>query len=151
MEVQWAEDEKFEETWDQRSMAGSTKQAEVMPKVPELVVHDRMSQGEEMRGTKAKKKVIGWSAEEMRDKPNSPLKEDTGEMMEWRHMSQEEMDQCWKKLAEEMEDSRREVDRGRGLLFGMETCTKEQEGEKIVEKESSFLRRIQRGVQATHA
>ena len=31
---------------------------------------------------------------------SSSLEEDTGEMIEWRSMSQEEMDQCWKKLAE---------------------------------------------------
>ena len=92
--------------------------------VLELVVHERMSQGEDVRGTKEKKKVKGGSTEEMKDKPNSLLEEETGEMVEWRHMSQEETDQCWKKLAEKMdeevldkykvEDSKREAHRGKG-------------------------------------
>ena len=36
-------------------------------KVPELVVHERMSQGEEVRSRKVKNKVKGWSTEEMKD------------------------------------------------------------------------------------
>ena len=57
-----------------------------------------------MRGTKEKKIFLGWSTEEMKDKPSSSLEEDTGEMMEWRSMSQDEVDQCWKKLAGKMEE-----------------------------------------------
>ena len=53
-----------------------------------------------MRGAQEKKKVKGWSTEEMKDKTRSKLEDDTGEMMNWRSMSQENMDQCWKKLAE---------------------------------------------------
>ena len=59
----------------------------------------------------------------MKDKPNSLLEEDTEEMRQWRRMSQQEMDQCWKKLAEKMEvevldkykveDSKRGAYRGR--------------------------------------
>ena len=41
-----------------------------------------MSQGEEVRGRKEKKKVKGWSTEEMKDKPNSLLEEATEEMNE---------------------------------------------------------------------
>ena len=48
-----------------------------------------------------KKKVEGWSTEEMKDKPISSREEDTGEMIEWRSMSQDEMDQCWKKRIED--------------------------------------------------
>ena len=44
----------------------------------------------------------GWSTEEMKDKANSLLKEDTEEIIKWRGMSQEEMDQCWKNLALQM-------------------------------------------------
>ena len=40
-------------------------------KVLELVVHERMSQGANARGTKEKKKVKGWSTGEMKDKPSS--------------------------------------------------------------------------------
>ena len=62
-----------------------------------------MSQGEEVRGTREKKKVRGWSTEQMNDKANSLLEEDTEEVTTWRDLNQEEMDQCWKKLAERME------------------------------------------------
>ena len=45
----------------------------------------------------------GWSTEEMKEKANSLLEEDTEEMRKWRGMSQEEMDQCWKNLAGKIE------------------------------------------------
>ena len=61
----------MEEILERRMMEGSSLQAEVMQKVLELVVHERMSQGERVRGTKEKKKVKGCSAEEMKDKANS--------------------------------------------------------------------------------
>ena len=71
-------------------MEGSSLQAEVMQKVLELVVHERMSQGEGVRGTKEKKKVKGWSTEE-KGKTSSSLEEYTEEMRKWRGMSQDEM------------------------------------------------------------
>ena len=43
------------------------------------MVHERVSQGEKVRCTK-EKKVKGWSTEEMKDKANSLLKEETEEM-----------------------------------------------------------------------
>ena len=43
-------------------------------------MHERMSQGEQVRSTKEKKKVKGWLIEEMKDKPNSLFEEDTEEM-----------------------------------------------------------------------
>ena len=83
-----------------------------------------MFQSKKVKGTKEKKKVKGWSAEEMKDKPSSSLEEDTEEMRTWRSLNQEEMNQCWKNLAERMEvevlvkykveDSKREAYRGRG-------------------------------------
>ena len=36
-----------------------------MQRVPELVVHECTAQGEEVTGAKVKKKVKGWSTEEM--------------------------------------------------------------------------------------
>ena len=69
-------------------------QAEISQKGPELVVQERMSQS----------KKVGWSTEEMKDKPSSSSEEDTGEMVEWRTMSEEEMDQCWNELAEKIEE-----------------------------------------------
>ena len=43
MEVQWAEDEKLEEILERRRREGSSLKAEVMQKVLELVVHERMN------------------------------------------------------------------------------------------------------------
>ena len=72
------------------------------------------------------KKVKGWFTEEMKNKPRDDREEDTEDMFEWRSMSQEEMDQCWKELAEKMEeevdkykvdDSKRGAHRGRGSLL----------------------------------
>ena len=40
----------------------------------------------------------------MKDKANSFLEDDTEEMREWRGLSQSEMNQCWKNLAERMEE-----------------------------------------------
>ena len=99
MDVQWAEDEKLEESLDRRRMEGSSLQAEVMRKVPELVVHERMSQGEGVHCTKEKKKVKGWSAEEMKGKPSSSLEIDTEEMIKRRGLRQDEVGRCWKNLA----------------------------------------------------
>ena len=42
---QWAEDEKLEDALERRRMEGNSLHADVMQKVPELVVHERMSQG----------------------------------------------------------------------------------------------------------
>ena len=58
-------------------MEGNSLQAEVMQKVPEFVVHERMSQGKKVKCTKEKKVVKGWSTEEMQDKPSSIVEEDT--------------------------------------------------------------------------
>ena len=98
MEVQRDEDHKLEEILGQRSMEGSTLQLDVMQKAPELAVHERMTKGEEVKCTKEKKQVKGCSTEEMRDKVNSHVEIDTEEMIEWRSLRQEEIDQCWKKL-----------------------------------------------------
>ena len=59
VESQWAEDEKLEETLEQRRMERYSFQAEVMQKAPELVVHERMPQGKGVKCTKEKKKVKG--------------------------------------------------------------------------------------------
>ena len=53
MEVQWAEDEKLDESLERRR-EGSSLQADVMQKVPELLVHERMSQGKGVKCTKEK-------------------------------------------------------------------------------------------------
>ena len=80
-----------------------------------------------MKCLKEKKKVPGWSIEKMKKRPNIAVEEDTEEMRKWRDLSQGEMDLCWKKLAERMEEevldkykveeSRRGAFRGRGAPF----------------------------------
>ena len=77
---------------------------DVIRKAPELVVNERMLQGQRVKNTKAKKEVPGWSTEEMVERPSVAVEEDTEEMKSWRCLNQSEMDLCWKKLAERMEE-----------------------------------------------
>ena len=79
------------------------------------------------KGMEEKKKVKGWPTEEMKNKSREDKEKDTEEMIEWRSMCQEEMDACWKRLAEKMEeevsaknkveDSKIGVYRGRGSFL----------------------------------
>ena len=136
-------------SWKQRRREGSTLQLDLMQKAPELVVHERMAQGEKVAGAKVKKKVKGWSSEEMKDQANSSLGEDTEEMRMWRGLKEEEIDQCWKKLAEEIEeevldkykveDSKREAGaiRWSGGVYREAGSTEHETGEKIAGQESS--------------
>ena len=67
MAAQWDEEQKLEDILERRRMAGSSLQLEVMRKVPELVVHERVSQGQGVNCFREKKKVSGWSMEEVRE------------------------------------------------------------------------------------
>ena len=128
MDMQWVDDEKLEEILERSRAEGSSVQAEVFQKVLELVVHERMSQCGKAKGLEEKKKLKGWSIEETKDKQRSSWEEDTEGMIDWRSMSQEEMDQCWKELAEKteeevldkykVEDNKRGASRGRGSPLG---------------------------------
>ena len=62
-----------------------------------------MSQEEKEKDTK-EKKVPSWSIEEMKERQNTAVEEDTEEMKRWRSLNQSEMDLCWKNLAERMEE-----------------------------------------------
>ena len=53
-----------------------------------------------MGHTQGKKKVKGWSTEEMKDKVNSRVEIDTEEKLKWKALTQKEINQCWKKLVE---------------------------------------------------
>ena len=124
MKLQWAEDQKLEKFWNEEGWKEPLCRRKSCKKTPELVVHERMSRGEKVRGTREKKKAKGCSTEEMKDKTNSLREEDTEEMRTRRCLNQEEMDQCWKNVAERMEEevlgkcsvenSSREAYRGRG-------------------------------------
>ena len=56
-----------------------------------------------MKSPKEKKKEPGWSMEEM-EEMSVAEKEDAEEVKKWRGLSQSEMDQSWKNLAERMEE-----------------------------------------------
>ena len=53
-----------------------------------------------MGHTQGKKKVKGWSTEEMKDKVNSRVEIDTEEKLKWKALTQKEINQCWKNLVE---------------------------------------------------
>ena len=119
---------------ERRRMEGSSLQLDVMQQVLELVVHERMSQSRGVKGLKEKKKVSGWSAEEMREKPNIAPEEDDEEVRKWRGPSQSEIGQCWKNLAERMEEdvfdkngakeSKSEASEVEGLFWNGGVCAK---------------------------
>ena len=56
---------------------------EVVQKVPELVVNERISQSERVKNPKEKKKVTGWSIEEVKERPDIAVEEDTDVMKRW--------------------------------------------------------------------
>ena len=61
---------------------------DVVQIVPELVVNERMSRCGRVEDTKEKKKVPGWSTEEMKETPNIAVEEETEEMKRWRRLNQ---------------------------------------------------------------
>ena len=68
------------------------------------MVNERTSQGKRVKSPKEKKNVPGWFIEEMKERLNIAVEEHMEEMRKWRGLSQSEMDLCWKKLAERMEE-----------------------------------------------
>ena len=90
-----------------------------------------------MKNPKEKKKVPRWSIEEMKERPDTAVEEDTEEMKRWRSLNQSEMDLCWKNLAERMaeevldkykvEKSKKGAFKGRCKPIGMEKSTQKQE------------------------
>ena len=61
MAEQWEEEQHLEDIVERRRMEGSSLKLDVIQKVPELVVNERMSQGERVKNQSVKKKVPGWS------------------------------------------------------------------------------------------
>ena len=57
----WEEVLKLEEIVEQRRIEGHSLKLEVMRKAPELVVHERMSQGNGVRSPEEKNRVPRWS------------------------------------------------------------------------------------------
>ena len=58
-------------------MEGSSLELDVIRKAPELVVNERVLKGQRVKNTKAKKEVPRWSTEEMKQRPNVAVQEDT--------------------------------------------------------------------------
>ena len=79
MAEQWEEEQHLEDIVERRRMEGSSLKLDVIQKVPELAVNEPMSQGERVKNPTVKKKVPGWSVEEMKEKPNIAEEEDTEE------------------------------------------------------------------------
>ena len=129
---QWEEEQCLEDIVEIRRMEGSSLKLDVTRKVPELVVNERMSRGQRAKKAKAKEEVPGWSAEEMKERPNIAVEEGTEEMKRWRNLNQSEMDLFWKKLAERIWEEVLDKYRAREehlkaeVTLGMEKSTQEQ-------------------------
>ena len=62
--------EKWTRSWSKEGWKEAPCSWRSCEKVPELVVHERMSRGKGVKGFKEKRKVSGWPMEERREKPN---------------------------------------------------------------------------------
>ena len=167
MAALWDEERKLEEFLERRWIEGSSLNLDAMQEVLELVVNERTSQGKRVESPKDKTKVPGRSVEEMKEKPNITVEEDTEEMRKWRGLSQSEMDQCWWHSADRMEEEvldkykveecKREAFGGRGDTFGKEESAQKQEiqTKKVVRRllgqNFLFVWRIQFAASAQHA
>ena len=120
MEVQWDEDEKLENGPEWKDVPCRQKSC---------------------------RRYLSWWY--MRNKPSDVREEDTKEMIGWRSMSQEEMDQCWKKLAEKIEEevldkykvegtTEAEAPFWNGVVYEEAGSTEYESGEKIVWQEFSL-------------
>ena len=95
-EESWQERDQMAAHWDeeQKLVEGSPGQFEVMRRVPELVLHERMSHGKRVKGLKEGKKIAGRSVEDMEEELNVAEKEDSEEVKKWRGLSKSETE--WK-------------------------------------------------------
>ena len=98
-----------------------------------------------------KKKVKGWSTEEMKNKSWVAREKDTEEMIKWRSMSQEELNECSKRLAGKMEEEVRDKNKVEdstkrclqrvrlpfGGVYEKAGNTEHESGEKVVGQECS--------------
>ena len=71
-----------------------------------------------MKTQKQKKKVPGWSIEELKERPDISVEEDTEEVKRWRSLNQNETGLCWKNLAERMEEEVLDKYKGKGAFKG---------------------------------
>ena len=85
MAAKWEEEQKLEEIVEQRRIEGDPLKVKVMRQAPELVVYERMSPGEGVRGPKEKKKSL---LKKMKEKPDAEKVEDAEELRKWRCLIQ---------------------------------------------------------------
>ena len=76
MAEQWEEEQRLGDMVERRRMEQSSLKLYVKQKVLEMVVNERMSQGERVKNPKEKKKAPGWSIEETKERTNIAEEED---------------------------------------------------------------------------
>ena len=87
-----------------RKAEGKGLQIEGVQGVPELLVSQSLTKEKELRKNERIGNVVGWSTEKMEEERNNQLVKDTEEMVSWRSINQEEIDEVWKKLAVKIEE-----------------------------------------------
>ena len=122
----WEEEQHLEGVERKKDGKEAPWKLVAMQKVPEVVVNERVSQGKSVKKKpqKIRRKYQDGPLKKCRKGQTSLWREDTEEMKKWRDLNQSEIDTCWKKLAERMEEevldkykveeSKREAFRGRG-------------------------------------
>ena len=60
MAALWEEEQKLKEIMERRRMEGSSLQLDAMQRVQELLLNERMLQGERVKSLKEKKKIPRW-------------------------------------------------------------------------------------------
>ena len=71
-------------------------------KAPELLASHMLTKEKGPKKEKKKSKVVGWSTEKVEAKESKHEFKDTEEMVQWRNINQEEIDNMWKKLSEKI-------------------------------------------------
>ena len=75
-------------------MEGSSLQVEGLEKAPELLVSEGSTKDKEPQ--KERKKSEGWSTEKMQEKASKQEFKETEEMVRWRSINQEGINNVWK-------------------------------------------------------
>ena len=75
MAPQWDEEQKLEEIMERRRVEGSSLQLDATQRVLELVENEHMLQSKRMISHTVKKRIPGWSIEQMKEKTNAAVVE----------------------------------------------------------------------------
>ena len=136
MAEQWEEEQHLEDIVERRRVEGSSLKWDVIQKVLALLVDERMFHGQKVKNIQAKKKVPGWSIEEMKDMTNF-AEEDAEDLNRWRSLNQSEMDYAGRSWRREwrrevldkykVEESKRGAFQGRSNHLEWRRVRKKQE------------------------